>query len=61
MQAKDLGIVSDTARLYGIPLVSASVHDQLFNAMLAMGMGEEDNSAVVGVIEALAGTTLLDD
>jgi 2-hydroxy-3-oxopropionate reductase len=61
MQAKDLGIVSDTARQYGIPLVAASVHDQLFNAMLAMGMGDEDNSAVIGVIEALSGTTLLGD
>ena len=61
MQAKDLGIVSDTARQYGIPLVAASVHDQLFNAMLAMGIGEEDNSAVIAVIETLAGVELLDD
>ena len=61
MQAKDLGIVLDTARLYGIPLVSASVHSQLYNAMLAMGLGEQDNSAVVGVIESLSGTTLLED
>lgn len=61
MQAKDLGIVMDTARLYGIPLVSASVHSQLFNAMLEMGLGAEDNSAVIGVIEALAGTKLLVD
>ena len=61
MQAKDLGIVSDTARQYGIPIIAASVHVQLFNAMLDMGMGDEDNSAVIGVIEALAGTTLLGD
>ena len=61
MQAKDLGIVSDTARQYGIPIIAASVHDQLFNAMLDMGMADEDNSAVIGVIEALAGTTLLGD
>lgn len=61
MQAKDLAIVSDTARQYGIPLVAASVHNQLFNAMLAMGMGDKDNSAVIGVIEALAGTALLDE
>jgi 2-hydroxy-3-oxopropionate reductase len=60
MQAKDLGIVLDTARLYGAPLVSASVHNQLFNAMLEMGMGELDNSAVIGVVEALANTTLLE-
>lgn len=61
MQAKDLAIVSDTARQYGIPLVAASVHDQLFNAMLSMGMGDKDNSAVIGVIEALAGTALMDE
>lgn len=61
MQAKDLAIVSDTARQYGIPLVAVSVHDQLFNAMLSMGMGDKDNSAVIGVIEALAGTALMDE
>jgi 2-hydroxy-3-oxopropionate reductase len=60
MQAKDLGIIMDTAREYGIPLPSAAVHAQLFNAMLAMGLRELDNSAVVGVIEALADVDLLD-
>jgi 2-hydroxy-3-oxopropionate reductase len=58
MQAKDLGIVLDTARQYGVPLPSTSVHAQLFNAMLEMGMAELDNSALVGVIEALSGTKL---
>jgi 2-hydroxy-3-oxopropionate reductase len=58
MQAKDLGIVMDTAREYGIPLPSAAVHTQLFNAMLEMGMRELDNSAVLGVIEKLAGESL---
>lgn len=60
MQAKDLGIVLDTAREYGIPLPAASVNTQLFNAMLEMGMREHDNSAVIGVIEALSGTELND-
>ena len=59
MQAKDLGIVLDTARQYGIPLPAAAVHTQLFNAMLEMGMENLDNSAVIGVIESLAGTALL--
>ncbi len=58
MQAKDLGIVMDTAREYGIPLPSAAVHTQLFNAMLEMGMRDLDNSAVLGVIEKLAGIEL---
>jgi 2-hydroxy-3-oxopropionate reductase len=60
MQAKDMNIVLETARQYGIPLPSSALHSQLFNAMLEMGMGELDNSAVIGVIEKLAGTTLLE-
>ena len=59
MQAKDLGIVMDTARQYGIPLPAAATHAQLFEAMLQMGMADLDNSAVIGVIEALAGVELL--
>lgn len=61
MQAKDLGIVMDTARQYGIPLPSTASNAQLFNAMLEMGMAELDNSAVIGVIEMLANQKLLDD
>jgi 2-hydroxy-3-oxopropionate reductase len=58
LQAKDLNIVLDSAREYGIPLPSTAVDAQLFNAMLQMGMAELDNSAVIGVIEALAGMKL---
>ncbi len=59
MQAKDLNIVMDTARQYGIPLPSAAVDTQLYNAMLQMEMSQLDNSAVIGVLEALAGVQLL--
>ena len=48
MQAKDLGIVMDTAREYGVPLPSTASNTQLFNTMLEMGMGNLDNSAVIG-------------
>jgi 2-hydroxy-3-oxopropionate reductase len=61
MQAKDLGIVMDTAKQYGIPVPAAAVNTQLFNAMLEMGMADLDNSAIVGVFESLANTNLLDD
>jgi len=61
MQAKDLGIVVDTAKQYGVPIPSAGLHAQLFNAMLQMGMENLDNSAIVGVIENLAGSSLLDE
>jgi 2-hydroxy-3-oxopropionate reductase len=59
MQAKDLGIIQDTAREYGIPLPSAGIDAQIYHAMLQMGMQDLDNSAVIGVIEALAGVILL--
>jgi 2-hydroxy-3-oxopropionate reductase len=58
MQAKDLNIILETAREYGIPLPSAAVDAQLYNAMLQNGMGELDNSAVIGIIEELAGLKL---
>ena len=61
MQAKDLGIVMDTARQYGIPLPGTAANTQLFQAMLEMGMKDLDNSAVIGVIETLANTKLIDD
>lgn len=58
MMAKDLNIVLETARQYGVPLPSSAANTQLFNAMLENGMAELDNSAVLGVIEILAGETL---
>jgi 2-hydroxy-3-oxopropionate reductase len=58
MMDKDLGIVLDTARTYGMPLPSAAVHAQLFAAMLEMGMTDQDNSAVIGVLERMAGVEL---
>lgn len=61
MQAKDLGIVMDTARQYGIPLPATAINTQLFNTMLELGMAELDNSAVIGVLELLANQKLLDE
>jgi 2-hydroxy-3-oxopropionate reductase len=60
MQAKDLAIVMETARRYGIAIPSTSINTQLFNAMLQMGMADLDNSAVVGVIEMLSNAELVD-
>lgn len=58
MQNKDLGIVMETARRYGVPLPTTAVNSQLFQAMVQSGMGEMDNSAVIGIIEELAGEKL---
>ena len=54
LQAKDLNIVLETAREYGVPLPSSAVNAQMFNAMVQTGMGEMDNSAVLGIIEMMA-------
>ena len=58
LQAKDLDIVLETAREYGVPLPATAEHAQLFRCMLQTGIAELDNSAVIGVIEALAGVRL---
>jgi len=58
MQYKDMNIVMETAREYGIPLPMTAVTTQLYAAMCAMGMEALDNSAVIGVIEKLAGIEL---
>ncbi len=61
MQLKDLKIVMDTAREYNVPLSSAAEHTKLFQQLIDMGLGEQDNSAVIGVIEKMAGVNLLDE
>ena len=54
MQAKDMNIVIESAREYGVPLPSAALDAQLFNGMVAQGWGDLDNSAVLGMIELWA-------
>lgn len=58
MQHKDLGIVMDTARTYGIPLPVTAVIMQLYEAMLQQGNRELDNSAIISVYESLTGIHL---
>jgi 2-hydroxy-3-oxopropionate reductase len=58
MQHKDLGIVMDTARAYGMPLPGTAVNMQLFESMLQLGMRDLDNSAVLAVLEVMAGEQL---
>jgi len=56
MQHKDLGIVLDTARTYGASLPVTAVIAQLFEAMLQNGLGDLDNSAVLGILEMMSNT-----
>lgn len=59
MQTKDLNIIMETAREYGVPLPSAAVDCQLYTAMLQAGLGDLDNSAILNVIESLAHEELI--
>ncbi|MBO6948870.1 MAG: NAD-binding protein [Rhodospirillales bacterium] len=57
---KDLGIVLETGKREGFPLpVSAAAHQQ-FLAAKAMGLGREDDAAVIKVFAQLAGIELPD-
>ncbi len=60
MQSKDLNIVLETAKEYDIPLPSATLDADLFQSMVQKGMGELDNSAVIGIFEEMANIRLLE-
>jgi 2-hydroxy-3-oxopropionate reductase len=59
MQLKDLRIILDTAREYDIPIWGTIENTKLFQQMIDSGMGELDNSAVVGVMEENAGVKIV--
>jgi 2-hydroxy-3-oxopropionate reductase len=59
MQLKDLKIILDTAQEYDIPISGTVENTRLFQHMIDLGMGELDNSAVVGVIEEKAGIKIV--
>ncbi len=61
MQLKDLRIVRETAAENKMPLPATTANAQLFEQMIDLGLGELDNSAVIGVLEQLAGVRLLED
>ena len=60
MQLKDMNIILETAREYDIPISGTEANTRLYQQMIDLGLGELDNSAVVGVIERLAGIGILD-
>jgi len=52
---KDLNIIMQTASELHVPLPATALAHQLFSALLAAGKGDLDHSAVITVLEALAG------
>ncbi|NWF67725.1 MAG: NAD-binding protein [Chloroflexi bacterium] len=58
MQQKDLGIILETAKTYGVPLPVTAVIQQLYTALVESGGRDLDNSAVIAVYEKLTGIHL---
>mgnify|MGYP005851923421 CR=1 FL=1 len=55
LHQKDLGIVNAEAQALNLALPTSALAAQLMNALVAAGQAEADSSALVRVIEALAG------
>jgi len=53
---KDLNIVLSTAKEYNVPLPTTSLVHQFYTALMAAGRGDMDTSAIVTILEQLAGS-----
>jgi 2-hydroxy-3-oxopropionate reductase len=54
---KDLGLIMEAARALGVPLPATAVVQELFNALRVRGRGQLDHSAVITLLEDLAGAS----
>jgi len=52
---KDLGLIMESARSLGVPLPATAVVQELFSALRVKGRGQLDHSAVITLLEDLAG------
>jgi 2-hydroxy-3-oxopropionate reductase len=52
---KDLGLIMESARELGVPLPATAVVQELFSALRVKGRGGLDHSAVITLLEDLAG------
>jgi 2-hydroxy-3-oxopropionate reductase len=54
---KDLGLIMEAGRALGVPLPATAVVQELFNALRVKGRGQLDHSAVITLLEDLAGAS----
>lgn len=57
---KDLGIIMDTAREYGVALPVTGIVNQMFTTLVETGRGDLDHSALMTVIETLSNHMLVE-
>jgi len=58
LHQKDLNLALDNAKSLGVALPNTSTAQQLFNAAVAAGGGDEDHSALVKTLELLSNHAL---
>lgn len=58
LHRKDLNIILQTAREYGVALPVTSLVDEMFTGLVAGGKGDLDHSSLLTVIEDLSGHSL---
>jgi 2-hydroxy-3-oxopropionate reductase len=58
LHSKDLRIILETAREFGVALPFAALADQLYTGLVQNGDGELDHSALLKMIEQLSGYTI---
>jgi 3-hydroxyisobutyrate dehydrogenase-like beta-hydroxyacid dehydrogenase len=54
-QYKDLRIATEAGEAFGAPMPQTSLAHELYKSMVRNGMGRDDNSGVMQVLELLAG------
>jgi 3-hydroxyisobutyrate dehydrogenase-like beta-hydroxyacid dehydrogenase len=54
-QYKDLRIATDAGQAFGAPMPQTELAHELYKSMVENGMGKDDNSGVMQVLEMLAG------
>lgn len=52
---KDLNIIMEAAKELHVPLPATAIAHELFSALMALGRGDLDHSAVITIVEDLAG------
>lgn len=55
MHQKDMRIVMDEAHRLGLALPSTAATAQMFNAMVGSGLGEDDSTAMLKLVERMSG------
>lgn len=61
LHRKDLGIIMDTGKEFGVSLPVTALVSQMFDSLAATGKGDLDHSALITVIESLAGYSVAGD